>query len=285
MQREQRSSLFKTKQKYTHRKEWVSTPMRSIPERWFKSLIWKQFFLGFLFPLASHLSSFPTSDLTQGSSWIYLCIFLPRWILAWKPIGDWQHLLWDSAPPFLTPKSFYTCAVLEILTSGVIDAIILFLDSSRAQLLLLTLSLKCLGKQRSSLPTWQSPAVQLRDRSTSTSEPWARICWETSFTTLTVGLADPLQAHGSHHGLRCISSLDPLSAGPAGPLLSERIRAGMVLGPGGSLWGSSPAIAQRQGSLGHRTHRLTVWCQQVRTCLLHCFRRSLSLLSAFLGTR
>lgn len=102
------------------------------------------------FFISSGQSSFFISHLRLDPRFflIYLCIFLPRWILAWKPIGDWQHLLWDSAPPFLTPKSFCTCAVLEILTSGVIDAVILFLDSSRAQLLLLTLSLKCLGEAK-----------------------------------------------------------------------------------------------------------------------------------------
>lgn len=178
---------------------------------------------------------------------IYLCIFLPRWIPAWKPIGGWQHLLWDSTPPFLTPKSFYTCAVLEILTSGVIDVVILFLDSSRAQLLLLSLSLKCLGEAKVQF----TPLDNLQLFSSGThlppiSEPRARICWETSFTTLTVGLADFFTSPWITPWAEMYQQAWPPECWPAEPLSSERIRAGMVFGPGGSPWGSSPVIAQRQ---------------------------------------
>ena len=182
---------------------------------------------------------------------IDLCIFLPRWILAWEPVGDWQHLLWDSVPPFLTPTSFYPCAVLESsLTSGVIDAVVLFLDSSRAQLLLLTLSLKCLGEAKLQFTTPDN--LQLFSSGTHlppTSEPPAGICWETSFTTLTVGLADLFASPWITPWAEMYQQTWPPECWPAEPLLSERFRAGMVLGPGGSLWGSSPAIAQRQGAV------------------------------------
>lgn len=72
-------------------------------------------FPGFLFPLASHLFFFISPQTWPKVLPDILMHLFAAWILAWKPIGDWQHLLWDSAPPLFDPQVFHMCAVLEIL--------------------------------------------------------------------------------------------------------------------------------------------------------------------------
>ena len=85
-----------------------------------------------------------------GPYLICVHIFLPRWIPAQRPRGDWQHILWGSTPSFSNLwRAFLHVSSWEVsFTSGVTDVVILSLYTSRAQLLPLTLSLECPGKTK-----------------------------------------------------------------------------------------------------------------------------------------
>ena len=116
--------------------------------------LYKAVLPGLCLPLTNYLTSFPTSDLPEDPpqyAWATFCQDGFQCRRLWEV---WQHLLWGGAPPFLTPEEpFCTCAVWEVsLASGVIDVVLLSLHSSRAQLLPLTLSLECQGKQGPIIP-------------------------------------------------------------------------------------------------------------------------------------
>ena len=94
-------------------------------------------FLGLCFPLANHLASLNTSDLTQGP--------FRHAHTSFSQAGFQRGGLWEIdrtyyelvSPPFLTSKdAFCTCVVGEVsVTSRMEDVFILSFYSSRAQLL------------------------------------------------------------------------------------------------------------------------------------------------------
>ena len=114
------------------------------------------------------------------------------------------------------------------------------------------------------------------------AEPPARICREASFTKPTAGLADIFASQTTTAWAEMRGRARQPECRPAEPLLSESAGAGLVLGPSGSLWGGNPATTRR---------RRAVWAtdsprdlRRVGTCLLRCFRCSLSTPLCSLGS-
>ena len=120
--------------------------------------IYRVVLLGLCFPLANHLVLFPTPHQTQYN----LSIFWARWILEQGLMRRLAELIMVWCPPLLLfdpEASLCTWVVREIsLTSRVTDLVILPFYSSRAQLLPLTLSLKCRNEARPNLLRLTSPS-------------------------------------------------------------------------------------------------------------------------------
>ena len=144
----QRSRFFKSEagQKYTPGKE------RQHPEweaKWKGDLnhLYRTVLLGLCLHLASYVVSFFTPDWVLGPSPRCVLNVLLRRIPLKRPLGACPHLLWGRGPSFLTPKKpFCAYADREVFLDLWVDASSLYF--SRAQLLLVALSLECLGENK-----------------------------------------------------------------------------------------------------------------------------------------
>lgn len=129
-------------------------------------------FLGLCFPLANHLASLITSDLTQGPFWHAHASFSQA---GFQRGGFWEidRTYYELVSPlFLSPKEpFCTCVVGEVSVTQEWKMWSSYpftpAELRSSMFLPLTLSLKCWGKQVPIYSTWQTPSAQPTGPSTS----------------------------------------------------------------------------------------------------------------------